>query len=193
YSILVTPIQEDGQEHSPPGYQRPFEDQVELIVSFPKDSGIEPLYLVFQKASGSGGERVAKKINLTYPVETKPNTAFFWSGRTDGVGGESVARKIATENKGTTLEALIEERHIHMPTWDTGNPEVVQAWKAISADYAKGVSGTVRAVIGRNLRPGNVWETAELPALINNPNVDRIITIDPVTKVETEIFVRDKQ
>src|SRR5690554_2583899 len=51
YSILVTPIQEDGQEHSPPGYQRPFEDQVELIVSFPADSGIEPLYLVFRKTA----------------------------------------------------------------------------------------------------------------------------------------------
>jgi hypothetical protein len=51
YSILVTPIQEDGQEHSPPGYQRPFEDQVELIVRFPADSGIEPLYLVFRKTA----------------------------------------------------------------------------------------------------------------------------------------------
>jgi len=51
YSILVTPIQEDGQEHSPPGYQQPFEDQVELIVSFPADSGIEPLYLVFRKTA----------------------------------------------------------------------------------------------------------------------------------------------
>jgi len=193
YSILVTPIQEDGQEHSPPGYQRPFEDQVELIVSFPADSGIEPLYLVFQKAAGSSAEKVSKNSNLTYPVETRPNTAFFWSGRTGSVGGESIARQIATENKGTTLEALIEERNIVMPLWDTGNPEVVQAWKAISADYAKGASGTVRAVIGENLRPGNVWETAELPALIRNPRVDRIITIDPATKVETEIFVRDKQ
>ena len=51
YSILVTPIQENGQEHSPPGYQQPFEDQVELIVSFPADSGIEPLYLVFRKTA----------------------------------------------------------------------------------------------------------------------------------------------
>lgn len=51
YSILVTPIQDDGQEHSPPGYQQPFEDQVELIVSFPADSGIEPLYLVFRKTA----------------------------------------------------------------------------------------------------------------------------------------------
>ena len=64
YSILVTPIQEDGQEHSPPGYQRPFEDQVELIVSFPADSGIEPLYLVFQKSVGSDGEGVRNKHAL---------------------------------------------------------------------------------------------------------------------------------
>ncbi len=54
YSILVTPIQEDGQEHSPPGYQRPFEDQVELIVSFPTDSGIEPLYWFPEAADGDG-------------------------------------------------------------------------------------------------------------------------------------------
>jgi len=62
YSILVTPIQEDGQEHSPPGYQRPFEDQVELIVSFPADSGIEPLYLVFQKRAGREVENVSDTL-----------------------------------------------------------------------------------------------------------------------------------
>ncbi|GGB21811.1 hypothetical protein [Agarivorans gilvus] len=50
----------------------------------------------------------------------------------------------------------------------------------------------VLSVIGQNLRQGNVWETAELPALMNNPSVDRIITIDPDTKIETEIFVRGK-
>jgi hypothetical protein len=132
------------------------------------------------------------KLNLTYPVETKPNTAFFWSGKTEGVGGEAVARQIATDNKGTTLEALIENRNIQMPAWDATNPEVVKAWKAVSADYATGSTGTVRAVIGQNLRQGNVWETAELPALMKNPNVDRIITIDPVTKIEAEIFVRGK-
>ncbi len=126
----------------------------------------------------------------SYPVHTEPDTAFFWSGRTEGVGGEQIARQIADEHGGTTLEALIENRDIKMPAWDPDDPAVVQAWKDISAEYAKGVSGTVRAVIGKELRPGNVWESAELPALINNPNVDRIIIIDPVTKVETEIFVR---
>src|SRR5690606_4788101 len=64
YSILVTPIQEDGQEHSPPGYQRPFEDQVELIVRFPADSGIEPLYLVFQKRASGAREGESDKISM---------------------------------------------------------------------------------------------------------------------------------
>src|SRR5690554_2716991 len=66
YSILVTPIQEDGQEHSPPGYQRPFEDQVELIVSFPADSGIEPLYLVFQKRADVEGEGDSSDSETTF-------------------------------------------------------------------------------------------------------------------------------
>lgn len=130
------------------------------------------------------------KRYLTYPVETKKNTAFFWSGKTDGVGGELVARKVATQNNGTTLEALMESRNIQMPAWDATNPEVVQTWKTISADYAIGASGTVRAVIGQSLRPGNVWEASELPALMNNPSVERIITIDPATNIETEIFLR---
>lgn len=133
---------------------------------------------------------ISNKPRLSFPVETDPDTAFFWSGKTDGVGGEAVARNIAAKNGGTTLEALIDDRNIKMPAWDANNPEVVKAWKDISADYANGASGTVRAVVGKNLRPGNVWETAELPALIKNPNVDRIVTIDPATGVETEIFTR---
>jgi hypothetical protein len=80
-----------------------------------------------------------------------------------------------------------------MPAWDATNPAVVKAWQDISAEYASGVSGTVRAVIGQSLRPGNVWETSELPALMKNANVDKIITIDPVTMVEKVIYVRGKQ
>lgn len=50
----------------------------------------------------------------------------------------------------------------------------------------------MRAVIGLSLRPGNVWERAELPALMKNPNVDEIITIDPVIMGEKVIYVRGK-
>lgn len=77
YSILVTPIQEDGQEHSPPGYQRPFEDQVELIVSFPADSGIEPLYLVFQKAAAGDGEHGSDSVVAVVTAEALVNGASF--------------------------------------------------------------------------------------------------------------------
>ncbi|CAI8771647.1 hypothetical protein EMIT0P12_10757 [Pseudomonas sp. IT-P12] len=85
---------------------------------------------------------------------------------------------------------MMAQRGIQMPKWDATNPVVVKAWQEISAQYANGVSGTVRAVIGQSLRPGNVWETAELPALMKNPNVDKIITIDPVTMAQKVIYIR---
>jgi hypothetical protein len=116
--------------------------------------------------------------------------AFFWSGRTDGVGGEGVARQIAETRGGTTLEKLIEQRDIRMPNWDANDPSAVKAWKDISSSYAAGASGDVRAVIGKQLRPGNVWEADELPALMRNPNVTSIRTIDPLALQEIEIFRR---
>lgn len=151
------------------------------------------------KAAGSDGLKIVAGRGTSgstpakYPVHTNPDEAFFWSGKTNGYGGDVAARKIASESRGTTLETLIEQRNIKMPAWDTNNPDVVSAWKTISAEYAAGASGTVRVVLGKDLRPGNVWETAELPALKNNPRVEKIVAIDPVTKIETEIFNRGKQ
>jgi RHS repeat-associated protein len=123
-------------------------------------------------------------------VSTSKNTAFFWSGRTDGVGGQDIAREIAESRGGTTLEKLLEERKIKMPEWDKSNPVSVKAWEDISAAYAENVSGDVRAVVGKELRPGNIWEGKELNALMNNPNVTSITKIDPKTLEETEIFRR---
>ncbi len=42
-------------------------------------------------------------------------------------------------------------------------------------------SGEVRAVVGEDLRPGNVWETRELDSLKDNPDVTRIVRVDPKT------------
>lgn len=119
---------------------------------------------------------------------TEPDSAFFWSGRTNGVGGQHVAGDIAGENGGTTLEQLMERRGITMPEWDPDNPAVVKVWEEASSAYAEGASGEVRAVIGDSLRPGNVWETAELPSLMDNPAVTRITTIDPVTGKATVVY-----
>ena len=51
-------------------------------------------------------------------------------------------------------------------------------------------SGEIRAVVGLELRKGNIWENVELPRLKNNPNVSKITIIDPRTGLEKIIFER---
>lgn len=69
-----------------------------------------------------------------------------------------------------------------MPKWED-NPKM---WEDVSASYANQASGEIRAVLGTELRPGNVWENVELPRLKNNVNVTKITVIN----AETVIFTR---
>ncbi|WP_283131451.1 colicin E3/pyocin S6 family cytotoxin [Enterovibrio norvegicus] len=48
-NILVRPIDYDGQELDKLVYPNPEAEHIDLIVTFPADSGIAPLYLVFSK------------------------------------------------------------------------------------------------------------------------------------------------
>lgn len=123
-------------------------------------------------------------------LKTAPDTAYFWSGRTDGVGGAENAAEIAKSKGGVTLETTIAEQKIEMPEWDFDNPDSLKAWDEASAAYAMQVSGEVHAVVGENLREGNIWENVELPRLKDNPDVTRIVTIDPKTHIERTIFER---
>lgn len=59
---------------------------------------------------------------------------------------------------------------------------------ALKDQIIRKVDRVVSAVIGNELRPGNIWMTKELPALLKNPNVKKITTIDPATGVKTVIF-----
>jgi hypothetical protein len=120
------------------------------------------------------------------PTITQSSEAYFWSGL--GRGGDQIAAQIATNNGGVTLEQLISARDINLPAWDASNPTAVAAWQDASRSYAANASGTVRAVVGSNLRPGNIWETVELPALQANPKVMEIKVVDPVTGNETLIY-----
>ena len=123
-------------------------------------------------------------------LKTDPDTAFFWSGRTDGIGGMEVAKKIAKNKGGVTLESTIDDTNIVMPEWDFNTPSSVTAWEEASNVYVEQVSGEIRAVVGSELRPGNIWENIELPRLKANPNVTKVTTIDPKTGVEKIIFER---
>ena len=106
------------------------------------------------------------------------------------VSGDEVAAEIASKSGGTTLETQIKINNIEMPKWDFDVPESIKAWEDTSAAYAKQVSGDVRAIVGKKLRPENIWENVELPRLMQNPNVSKITTIDPDTMAETVIFER---
>lgn len=142
---------------------------------------------VVEKASGAG----EFNINEIRPkLKTDPDTAFFCSGRTDGVGGADIAANVAKGKGGTTLESTIANKNIKMPKWDFNNPSSMEAWDLASGAYAEQVSGQVRAVVGSELRPGNIWENVELPRLKSNPNVTQITTIDPKTGIEKIIFER---
>ena len=104
--------------------------------------------------------------------------------------GWNVAKKIAKNKGGVTLESTIDDTNIVMPEWDFNTPSSVTAWEEASNVYAEQVSGEIRAVVGSELRPGNIWENIELPRLKANPNVTKVTTIDPKTGVEKIIFER---
>jgi hypothetical protein len=124
--------------------------------------------------------------------KTAPNEAFFWSGNTGGIGGEKVARQIAQDNGGVTLEILREQRSgsISWPDWVGRDPSTIVAWNRASLLYARGASGDVRVVLGENVRADSVWEKTELPALTENPRVTKVTAIDPATGAERVIYER---
>ncbi|MEO8887785.1 MAG: hypothetical protein ABI429_00570 [Jatrophihabitantaceae bacterium] len=56
---------------------------------------------------------------------TMKDQAFFWSGRTDGVGGATVPADRAGAGGGKTLEQIMEERGIKMPEWNPDDPSSI--------------------------------------------------------------------
>ncbi|WP_231978383.1 hypothetical protein [Mycobacterium sp. E3298] len=131
-------------------------------------------------------------------VTPPPNAAVFWSGRTSeglgvgpvSAGGNGAADMYAASHGGTTLEGLLDRNGVSPPKWSFDDDAAEEWWSQVSRMYAQNVHGEVHAIIGANLRRGNVWETVELPRLMDNPNVTKIVKIDPETGSETTIFER---
>jgi len=137
--------------------------------------GAGPALNLFRVGAADAGTAVASRF------ATESDTAYFWSGRTNGVASGDVVQQTAQRSGGTTLETLMRQRGIHLPPYDETNPASVQAWMDASREYAANASGTVRVVLGKELRAGNIWEPVEYPTLLANPKVTRIIVIDPAT------------
>ena len=146
----------------------------------------------YTEGSRFGTEGAGKSVKYFDDVhlKTESNKSYFWSGKSNGVGGPENAAKIAGKNGGVTLETTLESQGIKMPEFNINDPAAVKAWQSASTTYASQVSGEVRAIVGSNVNPKGIWNTFELPALKANPNVTKIILIDPETLVETIIFTR---
>lgn len=127
-------------------------------------------------------------------LKTDPDTAYFWSGSTTGKDGtvaysKAVARKLAEENGGVTIEMLIEKGHIEMPDYGDGAASEA-AWEEVSRLYAEQASGKVWGVIGRDVRDDNIWENREYPILRDGGNVTKITLIEPLTEEEKILLER---
>lgn len=129
-------------------------------------------------------------------LQTAPDQAHFWSGLgLDGnsvapliAGGNGSADLIAAGSNGTTLESLMQAQGIKPPVWTPGDIYAQNWWSTVSQTYAESASGELTAVVGSNLRPGNVWENVRLPRLMDNPNVTKITVINSDTGVATVVF-----
>ena len=87
-------------------------------------TGKDPL----KKGGSESGSPSLIDIDAIRPkLKTEPDTAFFWSGRTDGIGGAENAANIAKSRGGVTLESTIETQNIVMPEWDFNNPSTMEA------------------------------------------------------------------
>jgi hypothetical protein len=124
----------------------------------------------------------------TNSLATGSDEAVFWSGI--GRGGDATAASWAAKNGGATLESTMAQRGIQLPGWDASNPSVVSAWRQASADFASGASGNVRVLQGADVRIGSIWSDVEYPALISNPNVTSITSINPGTGQQVVLWTR---
>ena len=75
-----------------------------------------------------------------------------------------------------------------MPPWSKATEHL---WGEVSQKFAESASGEVHVVLGRDLRFGNVWETYEFDALRSNPNVTRIVAVDPKSGSLRLLFERE--
>jgi hypothetical protein len=101
--------------------------------------------------AGVEGAGDAPKYFDDLQLKPTPNKSYFWSGKSNGIGGVDTARSIAGKNGGVTLESMIESQGIDMPKYDLSNQASIHAWENASAAYARQSSGEVRAIIGSRL------------------------------------------
>ncbi|KAJ6490823.1 hypothetical protein C8R45DRAFT_765490, partial [Mycena sanguinolenta] len=105
---------------------------------------------------------------------------YFWTGllppfrvRIDSV--EVRARDAAARLGGTTLEDTV--ANIAMPAFSVQDQNAIDTWTYASESYANASRGVAYVYRGEQVRPGNVFDSAEFPLLQINPAVTGVYQI----------------
>jgi RHS repeat-associated protein len=136
----------------------------------------DPLTMGGWQIAGRLAQNAAQKTINSY-------SRAFWSGS----GTNAAAQRAGFQTLGQTraaqnLDKMIYKRALgdyYPPDPLTGYPgsEAFHLWGRLSAQYAKGARGTVH--VFQNASEGvslnSIWRLYEYPALMNNPNVTKII------------------
>ncbi len=141
--------------------------------------------------------------------KTKDDEAYFWHGRTNGIGGQNVAVDIASESNGKTLEMCmlenqkeLEKAGVEFLRKPDGNVEIfygsnqeesAKFWNDCSKAFVEQASGNVHVIEGTDLRPNgqsekdypSIYNQIERPTLEQNQQVNCITQIDPFTRNQT--------
>jgi len=132
--------------------------------------------------------RVGQWIGGKQPTDpivnaAKSEGAVFWSGR---AGANRAAAEAFAEQSGrTTLEMSSAGRALEQQgVTFAQNPE---AWINASREFAAQASGEVNAFVG-GARANSIWKTVELPTLMQNNSVTKIIIQDATRPEVTRII-----
>ena len=128
--------------------------------------------------------RIKKKI---WPAHGE---ALFWSGQ--GVNGsvQADALQYAHKHGLMILSQALTRAHINIPPIDC-NLYSNRLWEFASATYARLAEGVVYAIVGEK-RLGSIWEDIELPLLIKNSRVQRVVEIDVRSQPAKKTTVHEK-
>ncbi|KAJ7330997.1 hypothetical protein DFH08DRAFT_815078 [Mycena albidolilacea] len=124
----------------------------------------------------------ALKAQIDAAVQrTSQLTHYFWTGtlppfrgREDSI--EPRARDAARRLGGTTLEDTL--AGINMPLWADRTQDSMVTWTYASQLYANASRGVAYVFRGEQVRDGNVFDTLEYDALVNNQAVTAIYQIN---------------
>jgi hypothetical protein len=134
---------------------------------------IDPLSGVKQSAKPTDWPSDSKMASLF--VGPKDGSVF-WSGR-DSKLGEILhfAVDFAKKKGGSTLDMIIRKEDLVVAA--SGTSEGNAFWDKASGVFAKNAKGVVYVVMGDQIRPGNVWERVEFPALKVNKAVTKVVKV----------------